>query len=236
MAVPAEPAVTERLPADIPAPTIEARTLETPTQAAPAPEVPAPVNVTRLIHEAASKSGLLWVRVPGGGTHPVWHVWHDDGDERGTGPAAYVVSGPGEQWLPWLPDEVELLLRSKDTGGRLLTIHATAREIRPEDPDWDTAVEVLRPERLNAVGDVARRWRESATIHALTPHGRPVESPGSYGDDSGAVPVAPRRGHDRAVAPLALARARRRSPQQPPLLTRAVTGAAPRVARATGSR
>ena len=73
-------------------------------------EAPAPasVNVTRLIHEAASKSGLLWVRLPDGSTHPVWHVWHDDGDERGTGPAAYVVSGPGEQPLPWLPDEVEL--------------------------------------------------------------------------------------------------------------------------------
>jgi hypothetical protein len=70
------------------------------------------VNVTRLIHEAAGKSGLLWVRLPDGGTHPVWHVWHDDGDERGTGPAAYVVSGPGEQSLPWLPDEVELILRS----------------------------------------------------------------------------------------------------------------------------
>ena len=77
-------------------------------------------NVTRLIHEAASKSGLLWIRVPGAGTHPVWHVWHDDGDERGTGPAAYVVSGPGEQSLPWLPDEVELVLRSKDSGGLLL--------------------------------------------------------------------------------------------------------------------
>jgi hypothetical protein len=156
-------------------------------------EAPAPasVNVTRLTHEAASKSGLLWVRLPGGETHPVWHVWHDDGDERGTGPAAYVVSGPGEQPLPWLPDEVELILRSKDTGGRLITVHATAREVTPEDAGWDAAVEVLRPERLNAVGDTAERWRQSCTIHKLTPHGRLVEGPGSYTDGSGVAPVHP---------------------------------------------
>jgi hypothetical protein len=152
------------------------------------------VNVTRLTHEAMSKSGLLWVRVPGGGSHAVWHVWHDDGNERGTGPAAYVVSGPGEQSLPWLPDEVEVVLRSKDTGGRLLTVHATVRELRPEDDGWDAAVEVLRPERLNAVGDVAQRWAQSCTIHVLTPHGRPVEQPGTYTDESGAAAVRPAAG------------------------------------------
>ncbi len=149
------------------------------------------VNVTRLISQAASKSGLLWVRLPDGGTHPVWHVWHDDGDDRGTGPAAYVVSGPGEQTLPWLPDEVELILRSKDTGGRLVTVHATAREVTPEDAGWDAAVDVLRPARLNGVGDLAQRWRESCTIHVLTPHGRPIEGPGSYRAASGAAAVRP---------------------------------------------
>ena len=159
--------------------------------AAPAETPAAPVNVTRLIHEAATKSGLLWVRLPDGGTHPVWHVWHDDGDDRGTGPAAYVVSGPGEQPLPWLPDEVELILRSKDTGGRLVTVHASALEVTPEDAGWDAAVDVLRPERLNAVGDTAERWRQSCTIHLLTPHGRLVEGPGSYGDGSGTAPVHP---------------------------------------------
>jgi hypothetical protein len=161
------------------------RTEELPTQA------PGAVDVTRLIHEAASKSGLLWVRVPGGASHPVWHAWHDDGDERGSGPAAYVVSGPGEQHLPWLPDEVELILRSKDTGGRLITVPATARRLEPGTAEWDAAVDVLRPERLNATGDVAARWRDDATIHVLTPHGRPLEEPGRYDDGSGAAPVRP---------------------------------------------
>jgi hypothetical protein len=178
---------TTQLPATTPT---AAEAADAPEAAAPA-AAPVPVNVTRLIHEAASKSGLLWVRLPDGSTHPVWHVWHDDGDDRGTGPAAYVVSGPGEQALPWLPDEVELILRSKDTGGRLITVHATARELRPEDAAWDTAVDVLRPERLNAMGDTAERWRQSCTIRVLTPHGRLVEGPGSYTDGSGVVAVRP---------------------------------------------
>jgi len=175
--------------ADLPVPGATA-TAAADTAGAPA----VPVNVTRLTHEAASRSGLVWVRLPGGTTHPVWHVWHDDGDERGTGPAAYVVSGPGEQALPWLPDEVELIFRSKDTGGRLITLHATSRELTPEDEGWDAAVEVLRPERLNAVGDTAARWRESCTIHVLTPHGRLTEGPGHYTDGSGATSVRPAAG------------------------------------------
>lgn len=149
------------------------------------------LDVTRLTNEAASKSGLLWIRLPDGSTHPAWHVWHDDGDERGVGPVAYVVSGPGEQPLPWLPDEVEVILRSKDTGGRLLTLHATVTRLEPGTERWDTAVEALRPERLNAVGDVAQRWAEHNTIHVVGPHGRPVEAPGHYDDGSGAAPVRP---------------------------------------------
>lgn len=156
-----------------------------------APQPEPVLDVTRLTNEAASKSGLLWIRVPGGTSHPVWHVWHDDGDECGSGPVAYVVSGPGEQHLPWLPDDVEVVLRSKDTGGRLLTLHATARQLEPGTPEWDAAVEVLRPERLNATGDVATRWAEQNTIHVVAPHGRPVEAPGHYDDDSGAAPVRP---------------------------------------------
>ena len=188
---PTQPSAAAVEPAPVPLPAAAADAAAEVT-VEPTPEVP--VNVTRLTHEAMTKSGLLWVRLPGGGAHPAWHVWHDDGDERGTGPAAYVVSGPGEQSLPWLPEEVELVLRSKDTGGRLLTVHATARELHPQDADWDAAVDVLRPERLNAVGDVAQRLAQSCTIHVLTPHGRPVEQPGSYAQDSGAAPVRPAPG------------------------------------------
>ncbi|MGL5860900.1 MAG: hypothetical protein ACRCY9_06575 [Phycicoccus sp.] len=150
-----------------------------------------PVNATRLIHEAASKSGVLWVGIPGGGTHAVWFAWHDDGDDRGPGPVALVVSGPGEQRLPWLPQQVEVILRSKDSGGRLVTANATTRELAPGLPAWEAAVEVLRPLRLNAAGDVAETWRHGCVIHAIAPHGRLVESPGRYADDDHAAPVRP---------------------------------------------
>ncbi|KGN33647.1 hypothetical protein N802_07455 [Knoellia sinensis KCTC 19936] len=160
--------------------------------------IPAPrqasINVTRLLAEAASKSGVLWVEVPDAGTHAVWFVWHDDEDPRGTGPAAYVVSGHGEQTLPDLPDVVTVILRSKDTGGRILRLRASVREVDKATPEWDEAAEILRSNRLNATGDVLARWREGATIHVLAPHGIPEEGPGTYAAESGRVTVSPARG------------------------------------------
>ena len=74
--------------------------------------MPPATNVTALVGEAMTKSGVIWVEVPGDRAWPVWHAW--------VAPTAYVVNGPGEQNLPWLPEEVVLVLRSQDTGGRLL--------------------------------------------------------------------------------------------------------------------
>jgi hypothetical protein len=158
------------------------------------PETPSPVNVTRLLAEAASKSAVLWVELPDGGTHAVWFVWHDDGEPRGGGPAAYVVSGEGEQTLPALPDEVTVILRSKDSGGRLLRLRATARALEAGSDEWEAAAELLRADRLNATGDVVARWRDGATISVITPHGIPEEGPGAYGTQSGRTPVSPGRG------------------------------------------
>jgi hypothetical protein len=144
------------------------------------------VNITRLLNQAASKSKIMWVEIPGGTTHPVWYVWHDDDDPRGTGPAAYVVSGPGEQSLPWLPETVHLLFRSKDSGGRLLATNASARELAVGTPEWDAAVTLLSADRLNATTDAATAWAQGCTIHVITPHGRPYQSPGDYPTDNGA--------------------------------------------------
>lgn len=152
---------------------------------APGPGSTAPVNVTALVREAASKSGLIWVGVPGDRAWPVWHVWLDD--------SAYVVSGPGEQPLPWLPEQVSLTFRSKDTGGRLVTVTAATATLTPDDPRWPAATAALRASRLNAPGgvDLIRRWADTATVTCLTPYGAPLESPGSYDQRSGAAPPAP---------------------------------------------
>ncbi len=129
-------------------------------------------SVAALVSEAMSKSGLLWIDVRGDRAWPAWHVW-DDG-------AAYVVSGPGEQPLPWLPEEVGLILRSKDTGGRLLTMRAHTHVLEPGTPEWDKAGELLRSSRLNAIDDSLTRWAMSCTLTALVPFDAPIEAPGAY--------------------------------------------------------
>ncbi|MFM6852039.1 MAG: hypothetical protein ACKOVB_23345 [Terrabacter sp.] len=131
-----------------------------------------PANASALLNEAMTKSGLLWIEVSDDRTWPAWHVW-DDG-------AALVVSGPGEQPLPWLPDEVRLILRSKDTGGRLLTVRAHVHVLEPGTPEWQRATELLRASRLNAVDDSLTRWAAECTVTALVPFDSPIESPGAY--------------------------------------------------------
>lgn len=146
-------------------------------------DAPAPVNVTALFAEAAAKSGLMWIEIPGDRAWPVWHAWAEE--------TVYIVSGPGEQTLPWLPDEVSLVLRSKDSGGRLLAVRATVRAITPDDEGWEAATDALKASRLNAVDDVVARWAAECTVRALRPFGAPLQAPGSYPSGSGAAPVPP---------------------------------------------
>jgi len=142
-----------------------------PTQADPQSAASA-ASATALLGEAMAKSGLLWIEVADDRTWPAWHVW-DDG-------AALVVSGPGEQPLPWLPKEVRVILRSKDTGGRLLTVRAHVHVLEPGTPEWQRAAELLRASRLNSVDDSLTRWAAECTVTALVPFDSPLESPGAY--------------------------------------------------------
>ena len=139
-----------------------------------------------------TKSGLLWIDVAGDRAWPAWHVW-DDG-------AALVVSGPGEQPLPWLPEEVRVILRSKDTGGRLLTLRAHTHVLEPGTPEWDKAAELLRASRLNAVDDSLTRWAADCTVTALVPFDAPLESPGAYAADDAPRAARPHRCDDDVVA------------------------------------
>ena len=149
-------------------------------------ETPQPaVNVTALVAEAMTKSGIIWLEIPRDRAWPVWHAW--------VPPSAYVVNGPGEQHLPWLPEEVVVVLRSQDTGSRLLRVRARTHIVRDTDPEWQPAVSALLATRLNAVGDVEQRWRSECAVTAITPFGSPVEGPESYDDGSGAAPPPPTR-------------------------------------------
>ena len=141
--------------------------------------------MTALVAEAASKSSLLWVRPTPERAWPAWYVWRE--------PSAYVVSGPGEQQLPALAGDVDLILRSKDTWARLLTLRAVATTVAPDDPDWPEIATALKAERLNAPDPdgLLDRWAAAATITRITPTGGVVESPGSYDDSSGAAAPPP---------------------------------------------
>ena len=146
-----------------------------------------PAADAALLAEAASKSGLVWLR-PAGQSRawPAWHVWHDG--------AVHVVSGAGEQQLPELAGPVVLLVRSKDTGARLITVPTTARRLAPADDAWLAAATALAGSRLNsatAPADLPGHWREAAVITRLTPDAPPTEAPGSYDQASGAAPPAP---------------------------------------------
>ncbi|WP_426566036.1 hypothetical protein ACPPVT_05575 [Angustibacter sp. McL0619] len=141
-----------------------------------------------LVAEAAAKSGLVWVR-PRGGSRAwgVWHAWHEG--------AVLVASGPGEQDLGDLGVDVDLILRSKDTGSRLVTVAASAQLLDPSSQEWTAAAEALAPGRLNSAAlpaELPEHWRVTGVrITRFVPTGEAAEQPGSYDDASGAAPPAP---------------------------------------------
>ncbi len=143
-----------------------------------------PVADAALLAEAASKSGLVWLR-PAGQSRawPAWHVWHDG--------AVVVVSGPGEQQLPQLSGPVQITVRSKDTGARLIVVAASATTLSPDDEGWPAAATALAASRLNstaAPADLPQRWRGTCVITRVVAQDAALEGPGHYDDASGAAP------------------------------------------------
>ena len=132
-----------------------------------------------LVAELAKKTAVSWVR-HAGRTYAVWHVWADD--------ALCLVSGGDEQRLPEIPDgeHVEVVMRSKDTGGRLLTWVAHTSVVRPGDAAWEPTTSALVSARLNLddPSSTAARWAEHSVVRRLVPDGEFVESPGALTDDA----------------------------------------------------
>lgn len=137
------------------------------------------VNLSALTSEALSKSTVLWLRV-GGRDRATWFATgEDDLADR-----VLLASGGPEPDLGDLPEEVELILRSKGDGGRLLTLRAEAQAIDPGNPLWEPAARSLLTERLNAPQDLVERWRSETTLWVLSPYGAPVQAPGQPGPGS----------------------------------------------------
>lgn len=137
-----------------------------------------PEVTSALLAEAAKKSDLLWVVVDSSTARPVWHIWHDE--------AVVVVVGGLEQPDPGLTDgtTVELILRSKDKGARILVVEAAAARVPSDSPQWDELAAAVHAKRLNSPdGDAAvARWRQESALWRLTPTGRLVEQPGQMSD------------------------------------------------------
>jgi hypothetical protein len=117
-----------------------------------------------LVAELARRTGVCWLRVAGA-THPMWHVWSEG--------ALCLVSGGAEQPLPDLVDgdRVEVVMRSKDTGGRLLTWVGRVSVVHPGDEAWAATTAALVDARLN-LRDPATApddWARDSTVLRILP-------------------------------------------------------------------
>ena len=154
-----------------------------------------PDLVPALIAELGKKTGVSWLTYATGyddtkHTHAAWHVWVETEEHGG---ALYVVAGGDEQHLPGREraDRVEVTMRSKENGGRLVTWVAEPSRVTPDDPAWDTVTAALAAGRLNLddLTTAARKWAQSSVITRLKPTGETVEQPGELSaDDHRATP------------------------------------------------
>ncbi|MCH5672807.1 hypothetical protein [Streptomyces gilvus] len=152
-----------------------------------------------LVEEATKKSGLVWVRGPGGPARALWHVWHE-------GAACVVGDGPGEQPLPGLADgtTAEVTVRSKDKGGRLVSWSAKVVELTSGTEAWEATVAELKGKRLNAPDAEAmtERWARTCRVLRLEPTGATTPLP----DDSLAEAPLPTPATTRRPVPAGLPR------------------------------
>ncbi|HZB48160.1 MAG TPA: hypothetical protein VE547_03625 [Mycobacteriales bacterium] len=150
-----------------------------------------PAPVPPLVVEATKKAGLVWLTVAGQRPAPAWLLWRD--------PAAYVVTGGGEQPLPGLAGaaECDVTVRSGDNGGRIVTWRARVDRVEPGGAEWGEVVPALLTARLNLrdAADAEQRWATSGAVLRLTPTGELVEAGGSLpsGSLAAAAPPSPAR-------------------------------------------
>jgi hypothetical protein len=133
-----------------------------------------------LIAELGRRTDICWVRagpVDQPVTQAVWHVWV--GDDAPGGGALVVVSGGAEQPFPDVEDggRVEVVMRSKDTGGRLVTWVGHAFVVRPEDEQWDAVTAALVAARLNLPdpASAAETWARTSVVRRIVSTGEYVD-------------------------------------------------------------
>ncbi|MGH3531665.1 MAG: hypothetical protein ACRDSX_06975 [Mycobacterium sp.] len=144
----------------------------------------------RLVEEATSKAGLIWVAPAGADRpHAAWHVWH--------GGAAYLVTGGPEQAVPGLDgaEAAVVTVASKDNGARLVSWQADVSRVEPGSRQWEEVVPVLQAKRLNAQDGQQQpaRWARESSVFRLQPTGSIIEAPDRIPTDAHAAapPASP---------------------------------------------
>ena len=120
-----------------------------------------------LVAEAARRSSPVWITADGAQrARAAWQVWHDG--------ALCLVLGGDEQPLDLPPSgtQVTVAIRSRDTGGLLVTARARVADVGPADPRWSSTVTALAAARLNAPdGERApQRWATGSRVVRLEPY------------------------------------------------------------------
>jgi len=138
-----------------------------------------------LIAETCSRGEVIWVRPPDQPRpQAAWHVWHDD--------AICLLSGAGEQSLPTLAGEVEVIARSKEAQARLVAFVAHAYPLTAGSVAWREAAAELAAHRLNGIDSAAAadRWAGGAVVTMLRPLWLVHSGNGSDQDGADAAPPA----------------------------------------------
>lgn len=141
--------------------------------------------------------------------HPAWHVWLDG--------ALCLVSGGSEQPLPGIEDAatVEVIMRSKENGGRLLRWVGEVYVVRPDDDSWSSVTDALVAGRLNLDDPTTTpaSWAEHSTVTRVEPSNAWVESPGTIGDGGHRAVPRPTPATTRGPLPRILHRRVKRRPK-----------------------
>ena len=139
-----------------------------------------------VLDEALKKAALAWVSVGDGPALGLWCMPLDG--------ALIVVTGPGEQFAPGLPDAHRATVRLRgDSGGLIVVAEMAVARILPGSDDWATVAPQLAAKRLNARGsadEVVTRWVETGcTVLSLTPAEQgPTTAPDLPAESAAATP------------------------------------------------
>lgn len=169
---------------------------------------PATEQDRALIAELAKRTGVCWLRYDGG-THAAWHVWVSD--------ALFVVSGGDEQPLPGIDQQtrIEVVMRSKENGGRLLTWVGSVSVVLPGEESWEPATTALVAGRLNLRDPAAApdEWARHSVVTRIVPTGEVLERPGALDEDPHLAPPVPTPATTRGPLPRVLHRRGTRRPK-----------------------